>query len=564
MDSFPPKSSSTSQSRDTEYITYLDFQNDLTNDRIAKLNELVWNDDDDLETGIFANDAEQDTYKIFGDDLDDYDRINSNYQYSSVGPTSRRRSNREAKLLSDEENDSVARTNHKVICNTNESNDHCIDNGYERQSDGNEFIRHQQNKPQHEILLKKSVILTTRVSDRNSYMFSSWQPLSSSFILPIIQYSSDFVVNNILWTGRKQGNLHFAEIAREKEPPSSNDVQEHSINFRTIKPKDRIIIQRLHEQWFPVRYHDEFYDDLVYNRFHNSQEPLYTCIATTTTSRNLPNEYYSESNSISSDDNCHRHYQQNSLEASQNTTCEMIIANHTQVDENDTNEWRSHHLNNKVNNTTDDDEVIIACVVGSLFQKNQVSVNTRELLFPNNNDNNATSKKYRSLFYIMTLGTCAEYRNLGLGTILVEKCIQYAETIYKDHCGVIYLHVIVTNTAAIRFYEKLGFDRITEIQNYYTINDSYYNCYLYAKYINGYAGRRSKFQALIKDMFHHVWNNVVSVWSPVQYIACNATFNNYYNRDSTFLSSQPNHNTNIHTTYQNRNHRENTGPSYGF
>jgi ribosomal protein S18 acetylase RimI-like enzyme len=85
----------------------------------------------------------------------------------------------------------------------------------------------------------------------------------------------------------------------------------------------------------------------------------------------------------------------------------------------------------------------------------------------------------------MTLGTCTEYRGLGLGSLLIKKCIQHAEMNYRDRCGVIYLHVIVTNDAAIKFYEKLGFDRITEIQNYYTIDNQHYNCYLYAKYING-------------------------------------------------------------------------------
>ncbi|PIO69225.1 hypothetical protein TELCIR_08964 [Teladorsagia circumcincta] len=34
----------------------------------------------------------------------------------------------------------------------------------------------------------------------------------------------------------------------------------------------------------------------------------------------------------------------------------------------------------------------------------------------------------------------------------------------------IYLHVLHTNLAAIRLYEKMGYERVAEIQNYYTIN----------------------------------------------------------------------------------------------
>lgn len=47
--------------------------------------------------------------------------------------------------------------------------------------------------------------------------------------------------------------------------------------FRKIEPKDRRQVQQLHEEWFPVRYEESFYEELVYNTMHN--EPLYTCVA---------------------------------------------------------------------------------------------------------------------------------------------------------------------------------------------------------------------------------------------------------------------------------------------
>lgn len=52
----------------------------------------------------------------------------------------------------------------------------------------------------------------------------------------------------------------------------------------------------------------------------------------------------------------------------------------------------------------------------------------------------------------------------------------------RYRCETVYLHVIIQNQAAIRFYEKLGFSRLREIANYYTINEEKYNCYLYAKF----------------------------------------------------------------------------------
>jgi len=86
----------------------------------------------------------------------------------------------------------------------------------------------------------------------------------------------------------------------------------------------------------------------------------------------------------------------------------------------------------------------------------------------------------------MTLGTAPEYRKLGLATMLVKQCIQDM-VLPHPGCGALYLHVITTNPAAIAFYEQdsLRFHRVKEIPNYYTIDDEFHNCYLYAKYFHG-------------------------------------------------------------------------------
>jgi len=54
----------------------------------------------------------------------------------------------------------------------------------------------------------------------------------------------------------------------------------------------------------------------------------------------------------------------------------------------------------------------------------------------------------------------------------------------NKNCETAYLHVIVDNAAAIRFYEKLGFERLREITDYYTIDDEKHNCFLYAKFFD--------------------------------------------------------------------------------
>lgn len=64
----------------------------------------------------------------------------------------------------------------------------------------------------------------------------------------------------------------------------------------------------------------------------------------------------------------------------------------------------------------------------------------------------------------MTLGVVSTYRNEGLGSRLVQQCEQLVE--HDPECGVLYLHVITYNHAAIRLYEKLGFHRV-EVCNTY-------------------------------------------------------------------------------------------------
>lgn len=83
----------------------------------------------------------------------------------------------------------------------------------------------------------------------------------------------------------------------------------------------------------------------------------------------------------------------------------------------------------------------------------------------------------------MTVGVIAEFRNIDLGSTLVKRVISAVEV--DKTCGTIYLHVIIHNIAAIRFYEKLGFYRVKEIQDYYKIDGENHNCYLYAKYFHG-------------------------------------------------------------------------------
>ena len=55
----------------------------------------------------------------------------------------------------------------------------------------------------------------------------------------------------------------------------------------------------------------------------------------------------------------------------------------------------------------------------------------------------------------------------------------------------------------IQFYEKLGFYQMKEIVEYYTIDGTLHNCYLYAKFING------NYRSLY-NVFYDMWRRYIS------------------------------------------------------
>jgi histone acetyltransferase MCC1 len=239
------------------------------------------------------------------------------------------------------------------------------------------------------------------------------------------------------------------------------------IRFRPIQPKDRIQIQQLHEQWFPVQYQQEFYDDLCsHRRMCNSGHALYTMVAT------LPKILVDKTNTT--------------------TTTTSPTPQQQQEDECCTDECTS-------------DERIIACLVGCILSAHKLNAKSRRLLVP------AFPHQHSKLFYIMTLGTVKEYRHLGLATQLVRQVEQNVVT-RDNQLGTIYLHVITLNDAAIRFYEdKLGFYQVQEIQDYYSIDGHPYNCFLYAKFYHGNRGHLDVLQVVAQ------W--ISSVWSSFWHLA---------------------------------------------
>jgi histone acetyltransferase MCC1 len=224
------------------------------------------------------------------------------------------------------------------------------------------------------------------------------------------------------------------------------------LRYRPIQPTDRLVIQQLHEQWFPVKYVDEFYDELcLHGRMTGSGDPLFSSVAV-----------------------LERPAERDLTTSSSSFPTEGFVRN-------------------------EDGDCIVACVVGCFVRAALLSAKTQDLLV---ND----VQRHPRLFYIMTVGTVT--RQAGLGTQMTQQCIEQVQQ--DPGCGVLYLHVLTNNVAAIRMYERLGFYRVQEIPQYYNIEGQLHPCYLYATYFHGNRGHRSMYK-LAQSTWTSLWQRVQSV-----------------------------------------------------
>ncbi|CAA2981787.1 histone acetyltransferase MCC1 [Olea europaea subsp. europaea] len=94
-----------------------------------------------------------------------------------------------------------------------------------------------------------------------------------------------------------------------------------------------------------------------------------------------------------------------------------------------------------------------------------------------------SSKPDQTLVYILTLGVVESHRNLGIASALIHKVIKYASSI--PTCSAVYLHVISYNNAAVHLYQKMSFQCVRWLHNFYLINEQHYDSYLFIYYVNG-------------------------------------------------------------------------------
>ena len=207
------------------------------------------------------------------------------------------------------------------------------------------------------------------------------------------------------------------------------------LHFRPLQEDDHDQIKDLHDELFPVKYSAQFYKNVVCNKT-TSGHPLLSRVV-------IEKGFDEESGS--------------SLQP--RTPYLEDLAKHVGIPS-----FQEDEIDDKVTIPRDSGpsaDRLIGCIVGAFIDllsikssEEEHSIHKKLIIDPD---------RHSMMFYIMTLGTTNDYRKLGLATKLVKDCLKMVEQV--PICGGFYLHVITYNVAAIRFYERLGFYRICEIES---------------------------------------------------------------------------------------------------
>nr|CAG4645751.1 EOG090X0BM0 [Lynceus sp. MCZ IZ 141354] len=87
--------------------------------------------------------------------------------------------------------------------------------------------------------------------------------------------------------------------------------------------------------------------------------------------------------------------------------------------------------------------------------------------------------------YILSLGVATQYRQQGVASLLLNAFLSHLVQNEQRHVKCVYLHVLTTNSAAIKFYEKRSFRLHTFLPYYYSVNGRAKDGFTYVIYING-------------------------------------------------------------------------------
>lgn len=102
--------------------------------------------------------------------------------------------------------------------------------------------------------------------------------------------------------------------------------------------------------------------------------------------------------------------------------------------------------------------------------------------------------------YIQSLGVLDEYRRLKLGSIFLDKLLEE----YRNDidCLGFYLHVVSYNEVAINFYERIEFEEMNRLYNYYKIGDCYYDSFVMTRLLYKKDRKKTDYLRFFLDIFN--------------------------------------------------------------
>ncbi|XP_067673739.1 N-alpha-acetyltransferase 60-like [Haliotis asinina] len=87
--------------------------------------------------------------------------------------------------------------------------------------------------------------------------------------------------------------------------------------------------------------------------------------------------------------------------------------------------------------------------------------------------------------YILSLGVVGDFRRNGIASLLLDSLLSFLTSKEGYDCKAVYLHVLATNSVALRFYEHRNFKPHSFLPYYYSIQGKPRDGFSYVLYVNG-------------------------------------------------------------------------------
>ena len=228
-------------------------------------------------------------------------------------------------------------------------------------------------------------------------------------------YSESFPLNE------KNERKRMKPIAECHKLLKDIKIDPSQIVYKPLTPNHVDEVKKLHEEWFPIKYEDKFFNDTIVT----NMGPFFT-VGAFYPKKISENEYKDIILGLAI---CQWSYVDNSFFNSTNKSLVKEISDNLNYEEE-----------------------------ARLF---------------------LSRDKYYYCFYIMSLGVIDECRKLHIGTELMRIVLNTGANV--PLCLGVYLHVISDNISGKKFYEKKGFVCANIIKDYYLIEDKRYSSEVYVR-----------------------------------------------------------------------------------